>query len=121
MTYYTPSYAMRQTRPTTSASASRRNQNTVRFNVSSSRLGPISNMITLALILCLLGLMYLTQITKQTSYGYEVNNLETQKSQLLSEQESLEVESARLQALERVQNSKVAKRLVTPNSVDFAQ
>lgn len=115
MTYYTSSYALRQTRTI------RRNRNSVKINDTRSGLGPISNTITLALILCLLGLLYLTQITKQTSYGYEVNALETQKSQLLSEQESLEVEAARLQALERIQNSKVAQELVTPSSVEFVQ
>jgi len=115
MSYNTSSYAMRQTRTI------QRNRNSVKFNSNKVGLGPISNTITLAVILCLLGLMYLTQITKQTSYGYEVNALETQKSQLLSERESLEVESARLQALERVKNSKVAKDLVTPSSVEFAQ
>ena len=115
MSYYTSSYAMRQTRNI------RRNQNSVRFNNTKASLGPISNTITLALILCVLGLLYLTQITKQTTYGYEVNTLETQKSQLLGEQESLEVEAARLQAIERVEQSKVAQDLVTPADIEFAQ
>jgi hypothetical protein len=69
----------------------------------------------------MLGLLYLTQITKQTTYGYEANALDTQKSDLLSEQESLEVEAARLQALDRVKSSKVAKRLVEPQSVQYVQ
>ena len=115
MSYYTSSYAMRQTRTI------RRNRNSVKFNAGQLGLGPISNTIVLALILCMLGLLYLTQITKQTTYGYEVNQLETQKSQLLSEQESLEVEAARLQALERVRTSKVAQDLVAPTDVEFAQ
>ncbi len=106
---------MRQTRTI------RRNQNSVKFNNPKSGLGPISQTITLALILCLLGLLYLTQITKQTTYGYEVNALETQKSELLGEQESLQVEAARLQALERVERSKVARDLSTPSDVEFAQ
>ena len=113
MSYSTSSYARRQTRTI------QRNRNSVKFNTTTVGLGPISNTITLALILCLLGLLYLTQITKQTTYGYEVNTLQTEKSQLLSEQESLEVEAARLQALERIQSSKVAKDLVTPSSVEF--
>lgn len=106
---------MRQTRTI------RRNRNSVKLNHAKSGLGPISNTITLALILCMLGLLYLTQITKQTSYGYEVNSLETEKSLLLSEQESLEVEAARLQSLERIQKSKVAKDLRTPATVKYAQ
>ncbi len=106
---------MRQTRTI------RRNQNSVKFNNKKTGLGPITNTITLALILCLLGLLYLTQITKQTSYGYEVNTLETEKTELLGEQESLEVEAARLQALERIEKSKVAKQLVEPSDVEFAR
>jgi len=105
---------MRQTRNI------RRNQNSVKFNTAKASLGPISNTITLALIICVLGLLYLTQITKQTSYGYEVNALETQKSQLLGEQEALEVEAARLQALERVEKSQVAQDLVVPADIEFA-
>ena len=115
MSYHTSSYAMRQTR------SLRRNQNSVKFKSTSIGLGPITNTITLALILSLFGLMYLTQITKQTTYGYEVNTLETQKTELLSEQKSLEVEAARLQALERIQTSKVASELIEPASVEFAQ
>ncbi len=120
MTYHTSSFALRHSRAATSGSM-RRNKNAVQFNKAKSGLGPVSNTLTLALILCLLGLMYLTQITKQTRYGYEVNTLETQKTELISEQESLEVEAARLQALERVQNSKVAKQLTEPASVEFVQ
>lgn len=115
MSYYTSSYAMRQTRTI------RRNQNSVKFNKAKEGLGPISNTITLALILCVLGLIYLTQITKQSTFGTELNSLETQKSQLLGEQESLEVEAARLQALERIEKSKVAQDLKKPTDVEFAQ
>lgn len=115
MSYYTSSYAMRQTRLHT------RNQNTVRTKTATHGFGPISNTIILAIIISLLGLLYLTQITKQTTYGYEVNALETQKTELVSEQQSLQVEAARLQAIDRVKNSKVAKQLVEPSSIEFAQ
>lgn len=66
-------------------------------------------------------MLYLTQITKQTRYGYEVNALETQKTELINQQESLKVEAARLQALDRVKNSKVAKQLNTPEKVEYIQ
>ena len=118
---------MRQTRAANSSgrnlnsrAAMRRNQNSVRFSADSAALGPISRTIVLALILSLMGLLYLTQITKQTSYGYEVNALEAQIADLKSEQKNLSVEAAILQAIERVEASPAVSDLTTPSSVEFA-
>lgn len=99
----------------------RRGQNTVRFDASKPGLGPVSHTIILALILAVIGLLYLTQITKTSAYGYEVSALNERKQELIEENEALTVESARLQALERVKNSDVAKKLGNPQSTDFVQ
>lgn len=89
-----------------------RNQNAVSFRSNQARsLGPISNTIILIVLACVLGLLYLTQVTKTNAYGYKVNSLLEQQQQLKSEQDDLEVASARLQSLDRVQNSTVAKGL----------
>jgi regulator of replication initiation timing len=69
----------------------------------------------------ILGLMYLTQITKTTAFGYEVDELKTTRAALIEENEQLEVESARLQALERIRTSDVAKTLSDVGSVEFTQ
>jgi hypothetical protein len=61
----------------------------------------------------LLGLLYLTQVTKTNAYGYKINELQTQQTKLQSEHDDLEVASARLQSLDRAQNSSVAKNLAT--------
>jgi hypothetical protein len=66
-----------------------------------------------ARLACTLGLLYLTQVTKTNAYGYQVNNLQEQQQQLSQERDDLEVASARLQSLDRVQNSDVAKGLVS--------
>ncbi len=97
----------------------RRNQNTVKFN-SSISLGPISHTILIAVMLAVLGMIYLTQITKTSTYGYQLNDLNTKQQQLASENRDLEVESAKLQALEKVQQSSVANTMTTPASTDFA-
>jgi uncharacterized protein (DUF3084 family) len=55
--------------------------------------------------------MYLTQITKTNSLGYKVSNLSSQQEELQEEYESLQVETTRLQSLERVKSSPVAKNL----------
>lgn len=98
-----------------------RNQNAVSFRVKEHTLGPISNTITLIVLACLLGLLYLTQVTKTNAYGYQINSFQTQQSQLKSEHDDLEVASARLQSLSRVQNSSVAKKLVSVAPTDTVQ
>jgi len=90
-----------------------RNQNGVTFRSREHALGPVSNTIILIVLACLLGLLYLTQVTKTNAYGYEINGLREQQTALKEEHSNLEVASARLQALDRVQNSEVAKGLVS--------
>jgi hypothetical protein len=89
-----------------------RNQNSVSFRAQTRTLGPVSNTIVLIVLACLLGLLYLTQVTKTNAYGYQINGLQQQQAQLTSQHDDLEVASARLQSLSRVQGSAVAKSMV---------
>jgi hypothetical protein len=91
----------------------RRNQNSVRFSSSARTLGPVSNTIILIVLACLVGLLYLTQVTKTNGYGYVINNLQDQQSQLKDQKADLEVEAARLQALDKVASSDTAKSMVS--------
>lgn len=95
-----------------------RNQNTARFKNDTRTLGPVSNTIMLIILACLLGLLYLTQVTKTNAYGYQINELQQQQSQLKDENAELQVSAARLQALDKVKNSEVAKSMVSvaPNA-----
>ena len=90
-----------------------KNQNTTSFRTGENSVGPISNTIILIVLACILGLLYLTQVTKTNAYGYKINALTNQTSQLQQEHDELEVASARLQALDRVKNSDVTKNLVS--------
>jgi hypothetical protein len=67
----------------------------------------------LIVLACILGLVYLTQVTKTNAYGYTINALQTQQAQLSQQHDDLEVASARQQALDRVASSDVAKSLVS--------
>jgi hypothetical protein len=67
----------------------------------------------LIVLACLLGLLYLTQVTKTNAFSYRLNDLRKQQASLKSEHDQLEVDSARLQALERVKNSDIAKNMVS--------
>jgi hypothetical protein len=90
-----------------------RNQNAVSFRTTTRTLGPISNTIVLIVLACLLGLLYLTQVTKTNAYGYQINSLQQEQTKLKNQRDDLEVASARLQSLSRVQDSPVAKNMVS--------
>ena len=89
-----------------------RHRNAVTFRASERTLGPISNTIILIVLACLLGLLYLTQVTKTNAYGYAINDLQVQQTQVQSRHDDLEVASARLQSLDRVKQSSVATAMV---------
>ena len=88
-------------------------QNSARMRSDERTLGPISNTVILIVLACLVGLLYLTQVTKTNALSYKINDLQSQQSSLKSEHDDLEVSSARLQSVERVKNSKVASALVS--------
>ncbi|HJQ08856.1 MAG TPA: hypothetical protein VJ836_05250 [Candidatus Saccharimonadales bacterium] len=90
-----------------------RNQNGVAFRSEAKTLGPISNSIILIVLGLLLGMLYLTQVTKTNAFGYQINSLEQQQAQLNAEHDDLQVAAARLQSVDRVQSSDVAKGLVS--------
>lgn len=90
-----------------------RNQNAKVFRSQERALGPISNTIILIVLALVLGLLYLTQVTKTNAYGYEIDSLRQEQTRLDAEHDDLAVASARLQSVERVQNSDEAKALVS--------
>lgn len=95
----------------------RRNQNTAKF-IPAVQLGPISHTVLVALMITVLGLIYLTQVTKTSAYGYDINEREERLSALKVEKEDLENENARLQALNNIATSDVARAMTEPESID---
>jgi hypothetical protein len=95
-----------------------RHQNAVSFNEQVRTLGPISNTVILVVLSCLLGLLYLTQVTKTNANGYKIDSLQKKHTLLQKEHDELELAAARLQSLERIANSPASKSLVsaTPQS-----
>ena len=91
----------------------RRNQNNVTFVKKGKALGPISNTVVLIILGCLIGLLYLTQVTKTNSFGYEINKLKEEQTQLKSQQTDLEITAARLQSFDRIAKSPNTKNLVS--------
>ncbi len=92
---------------------STRGQNAVSFKNEDKRLGPISNAIVLLVMVCLIGLVYLTQVTKTNSFSYQIDRLEQQKAELKEEQKDLELTAARLRSVESAKVAKAAEGLVS--------
>jgi hypothetical protein len=90
-----------------------RHQNVVAINESARVIGPVSNTIVLVILSCLLGLLYLTQVTKTNASGYAIDSLQKEQAALSKEHEQLELSAARLQSLDRVSSSPANKSLVT--------
>jgi len=96
----------------------RRNQNSVAFT-SAVKLGPVTHTVLVALMITVLGLIYLTQATRATSYDYEAQKIDEQIADLASQKTDLEVENARLTALETIRNSEVAKSMTTATDTKY--
>jgi len=90
-----------------------RNQNAVDYRSNkSTKLGPISNTVMLIVLACLLGLLYLTQVTKTDPYGYTINTLQTQQAELKTQHDDLVLAAAQMQSIDRVQSSPQATAMV---------
>jgi hypothetical protein len=98
-----------------------RQQNTARFNVQTKTLGPVSNTIALLILSCLLGLLYLTQVTKTNALSYRLDDLRTQEKALKTEHNELEITAARLQSLDRIKNSEVTSKLASVSPTNLKQ
>lgn len=97
----------------------RKNRNYYRYNSTARTLGPVSLTITLALMIGVLALLYLTQITKTSVYGYEVNVLTSEEQDLAERNQELAVEAARLRSIDRIKKSDVAGDLTPEQQVTF--
>lgn len=97
-----------------------RNQNSVGFT-SAIKLGPVMNIAMLALMVTVLGLIYLTQATKASGYDYAIQKIDSEISELTIQKQDLEFENARLASLKQTQSSQVASNMKTPNDVQYVR
>jgi cell division protein FtsL len=98
----------------------RRSQSVGRYEFSRRGLGPVANAMLLIAVLAIMGLIYLTQITKTSVFGFEVSELKDKKQALEEQNQNLRIEHARLQAVERIEQSQVAGQLTGVDDLTFA-
>lgn len=84
-----------------------------------NKIGPIFSTVMVVGLVAILAVIYLFQITKSTSYGYALDEVEYRKTELSAEREDLRNENARLQAARTVNNSTVYNQMTTPVSTEY--
>lgn len=97
-----------------------RNYNNVSY-VSAVKLGPVTHTVLIALMIAVLGLIYLTQATKAASYDYTASEIDQRIAELNIQKNDLEVENARLTALQTIKQSTVAASLTTPSDTQYVE
>ncbi len=113
------SYSTRTTQFTSRRQSSwNRNQNQARF-VSNVKLGPVTHTVFVAVMVAVLGLIYLTQAASATNYDYSIQDVDTKIAELTNEKADLEIENARLTALETIRNSSVARQMSEPAETNY--
>ena len=102
-----------------SSSAWVRNRNTVRHEPKS--LGQVSQTVILAILVLVVGLIYVTQGTKATSYDYELSKVEGEIAELQAQKEDLAVERARLTSIAESKTSEVAANMESASVSGYAE
>ena len=113
-------YATRRMNGASSSASWALNRNAVRHNAQ-RQLGPISHIIILALIVCLIGLLALTQSAKVVQYDLGIAAANTEISNLQAERDALAVENAKMTAAAANEDTnQVASNMVRENiSADY--
>ena len=96
----------------------RKNRNLSAYSATAT-LGPVSTTILLSVIIAVLALLYLTQITKTSVYGFQVTNLSSEHKRLVERGQQLEVEAARLQSIANISGRRVVGSLVPESNPQF--
>lgn len=83
-----------------------RNRNTVRHTPKT--LGSVTQSVILGVLVLVIGLIYVTQGTKATSYDYELSRIEGEIAEYQARKDDLEVERARLTSVVASESNETA-------------
>ncbi len=98
-----------------------RNRNVVRHN-SRITLGPLTHTIVIGAIALLIGLIFLSQSAKVTSYDQAISNTNTEISNLEAQRDALKVENAKITAAAADEDyNEVAATMTTASSSDYVK
>ena len=96
-----------------------RNRNTVRHTPKT--LGSLSQSMILGVLVLIVGLIYVTQGTRATSYDYQLSEIEDEISDLEAKKEDLAVEKARLTSIAASEKAEVAMKMEDAEVSGYAE
>jgi hypothetical protein len=99
----------------------RRGANTHSIARSGTKLGPVSTAVICLALVSLMGIVYLSQVTRTNSMGYKLSSLQQKEEDLKKEKADLDIEAVRLQSIEKVKSSQVATALTPIKPTAYAQ
>lgn len=79
----------------------------------------MTHTVFVALMITVLGLIYLTQAASATNYDYDIQGVDSKIAELNNQKADLEIENARLTALETIRGSSVARQMTTPAETNY--
>lgn len=85
-----------------------RNRNISGFGGIQKGLGKVSYGVIVGMLTLIVGLIYVAQGTKATSFDYQISEVEAEISELQAKKEDLAVEQARLTSIAKANQSEVA-------------
>ena len=83
------------------------------------KIGKYSLGFIILLLLFSLSLLYLSQSNKMAVKGYDIANFEKDKQTLMDEQERLEIESSRLQSIQKIENDLKGSDMVPVKKINY--
>jgi hypothetical protein len=93
------------------------NQNTIAY-ARKGAIGPVASFVLIGLLVVGMLMVYLMQLSSTGSYGYKLNDINVKQSELVAEQQDLEVDNARMQSLTAIKNSTAVATMSSPASTD---
>ena len=97
----------------------RKNQNIVKNKIRLES-GPVTTILMMVSLLLILGLMYLSQVTKTSTFNNKISNLEQKQNQLQSSKDNLSIDAARLQSIAEAKKAAETTKLAQVKTVSFA-
>ncbi len=97
-----------------------RNRNAVRHEPRIS-LGPISHTIIVVVLVLIVGLIYVAQGAKATSYDYDAAGVDSEIASLEAQKDSLAVENARIKAAAASDSNEIASSMVDAKASGFVE
>lgn len=83
--------------------------------------GPVTMIIGLVVLFCIVSLLFLTQAFQSSTKGYEVSALEDKIDELAEENKKLEIKAAEMQSLDSIENAVQQVNMIPVDNIVYLE